>query len=217
MSDKHGRNLEELSRTKRSGMRPAGQPAVNGLRPAAKEPRLTGAESTNLPENAAHARCVERWLGGSSKELSPQGLLDLLDAALGVLWARTEETLGEVTLTAIMERVLSRVSEKSPSFSSLVIEPSGGIQLGALREQVTSVDRGQLLGGIRFVLVEFLTVLGNLTAELLTKELHAELSAVALPKAATAERLVRVADEPSPSRGEAAPRPARNNRERRPH
>jgi hypothetical protein len=35
-----------------------------------------------------------------------------------------------------------------------------------------------VLEGIRFVLVEFLTVLGNLTAGILTAELHAELSHV---------------------------------------
>ena len=40
----------------------------------------------------------------------------------------------------------------------------------------------ELVEGIRFVLVEFLTVLGNLTAEILTPELHSELSNVVLPK-----------------------------------
>jgi hypothetical protein len=40
----------------------------------------------------------------------------------------------------------------------------------------------ELVAGIRFVLVEFLTVLGNLTAEILTSELHAELSNIVLPR-----------------------------------
>jgi hypothetical protein len=44
------------------------------------------------------------------------------------------------------------------------------------------VDPIELRRGIRFVLTEFLTVLGNLTAEILTPELHAALSNVALPE-----------------------------------
>ncbi|HEX2658216.1 MAG TPA: hypothetical protein VHU40_08095, partial [Polyangia bacterium] len=36
---------------------------------------------------------------------------------------------------------------------------------------------------VKFVLVEFLSVLGNLTADILTLELHAELMSVCLPQA----------------------------------
>jgi hypothetical protein len=45
------------------------------------------------------------------------------------------------------------------------------------------VDAIELREAIRFVLVELLTVLGNLTAEILTPALHAEISRVARPGA----------------------------------
>lgn len=117
--------------------------------------------------------------------------MHLFEAALRVLWGRTKTTLGEVTLTAIAERVLSKASEKFPLFSTLKVEPTEGIQCRELRKGIGSVRDPALLEGIRFVLVEFLTVLGNLTAEILTPELHAELFKVALPKAVRAKKHLR--------------------------
>jgi hypothetical protein len=43
---------------------------------------------------------------------------------------------------------------------------------------------------MRFVLVEFLTVIGNLTAEILSPELHADLGRVAVPKASHQNKAV---------------------------
>jgi hypothetical protein len=133
----------------------------------------------------AHAGCVEAWLEGAAKDLSPQRLVQLFEAALGVLWARTETTLGVVTLTAIAERVLYTAAQRLPPFSCLVVEPGGGIQCRALHTQLGSFSDAQLREGASFVLVEFLTVLGNLTADILTPELHAALSEVSLPREGT--------------------------------
>ena len=130
-----------------------------------------------------HAACVDAWLGRSAKSLSAEALLGLFEAALGALWARTSTPLGEVTLTAIAERVLYDASERFPLFATLKVEPSEGIQCRELRARIDSVSAAGLRDAIRFVLVELLTVLGNLTAEILTPELHAELSSVVLPKA----------------------------------
>jgi hypothetical protein len=75
--------------------------------------------------------------------------------------------------------VLHDAAQKLPLFSSLRIEPNGGgIRFDELRENGSAMRTADVLEGIRFVLVEFLTVLGNLTAEILTAELHAELSHV---------------------------------------
>jgi hypothetical protein len=133
-----------------------------------------------MPSN--HAALVDAWLKRSAKDLSPEDLLRLFEAALGALWARTKITLGEVTLTAIAGRVLYNTSEAFPIFSSLRVEPTGGIPFRELRDRITSEHGPEVMEGIRFVLVEFLTVLGNLTAEILTQELHSELSNVALPR-----------------------------------
>ena len=132
-----------------------------------------------------HAACVDAWLERTAKDLSPEDLLRLLEAALNALWAETQITLGVVTLTAITERVIDNAAEKFPRFSSLKIEPTGGVSVG---EWKIAVRDARLLEGSRFVLVEFLTVIGNLTAEILTPELHSELGGVALPDGRVAKR-----------------------------
>jgi hypothetical protein len=130
-----------------------------------------------------HAARVDAWLERSAHGLSSEALLRLFEAAFGALWLRTKITLGEVTLTAIAERVLYNASEKFPLLATIEVETMAGIQCRELREQIGSVHGSELMRGIRFVLVEFLTVLGNLTAEILTPELHAALLEVALPQA----------------------------------
>ena len=89
-----------------------------------------------------------------------------------VLWQRSQLTLGDVTLTAIVDRVLHLAGEQFPALGSVALSEAGL----SWREPPAGADPARLAEGIRFVLVEFLTVLGNLTAEILTPALHAELS-----------------------------------------
>jgi len=141
--------------------------------------RPIGHDGETVVDDSQHAACVDAFLKRPAKDLSPEVLLQLFEAVLSALWARTTTTLGEITLTAIAERVLYNASEKFPLFSSLHVEPTGGIQFRELHKRIGSVHKPELMEGIRFVLVEFLTVLGNLTAEILTPELHSELNNVA--------------------------------------
>jgi hypothetical protein len=119
---------------------------------------------------------VDAWLSRCASGLAREELLRLFQAALDALWARTHVTLGEVTLTAITERVLYNASEKFPFLSSVRVEPERGVRCRELGERLGALDAAELLRGVRFVLVEFLPVIGNLTAEILTPELHAELA-----------------------------------------
>lgn len=131
--------------------------------------------------DGGHAAFVDAWLERSAKDLPPAALVELLEAALNALWARTKTTLGEVTLSAIAERVLCNASEKFPLLSSLEVEATGAISFRALRERASAVHHSEVLEGGRFLVVEFLSVMGKLTAEILTPELHAELGSVARP------------------------------------
>jgi hypothetical protein len=126
-------------------------------------------------DEANHAGIVDAWLRPSADGLSRELLLQLFEDAFCALWECTKNTLGDVTLTAIADRVLYNASEKFPIFASAKVEPGVGIQVRELRDRAASLNPAELTEGIRFVLVEFLTVLGNLTAEILTPELHAEL------------------------------------------
>jgi hypothetical protein len=127
-----------------------------------------------------HEAPVDAWFKRGGGHASSKALLQRFEAAFAALWARTSTTLGEVTLTAIAERVLCSASEKYPLLAPLAVEPSGGINAAELRARIKSVRASELKEAVRFVLVEYLTVLGNLTAEILTPELHEELAHVAV-------------------------------------
>ena len=129
-----------------------------------------------------HGACVQAWLA-RAKDLPPEQLLRAFERGFGVMWGRAHQTLGNVTLTAIVDRVLYVAAEKYPILAALELTESG-IHCQDLHQRAGTLDRGELVEGVRFVMVEFLTVLGNLTAEILSPALHAALSKVA-PEAAT--------------------------------
>jgi hypothetical protein len=129
-----------------------------------------------LPDEADHAAHVDAWLEAANAA-PPAQLVTLFEGALSALWRRAEVTLGEVTLTAIVDRVLYTASETHPLLSTLTIEKAG-ISFDGFREQ--GAQHANLPEAVCLVLVEFLTVIGHLTDEILTPALHAELSKVAL-------------------------------------
>jgi hypothetical protein len=131
-----------------------------------------------VDEHDDHAACVNAWMERCAKELPPERLIQLFGQGFAAMWRRAHRTLGDVTLTAIADRVLHRAAEQFPTFSSLKVDVTG-LQCDALRESAGGLQHDQLEEGARFVLVEFLTVLGNLTADVLTPALHSELSKVA--------------------------------------
>jgi hypothetical protein len=131
-----------------------------------------------VEEHNDHSACVNAWMDRSAKGLPPERLIQLFEQGFAAMWRRAHRTLGDVTLTAIADRVLHRAAEQFPTFSALKVDATG-LQCKELRERAGSLQHDQLAEGMRFVLVEFLTVLGNLTADVLTPALHSELSKVA--------------------------------------
>jgi len=128
-------------------------------------------------DESDHIACVDAWLNGAATGLPRERQLELLERGFNALWQRAHRTLGNVTLTAIVDRVLHTASEKFPLLSGLEVDATGmqGLeQLARLRE----LDARELASATRFVLLEFLTVLGRLTAEVLSPALHAELRQV---------------------------------------
>ncbi len=121
-----------------------------------------------------HQTAVAAWMQGSIGDASAPAMLAAFEAAFSALWRRSYLVLGEVTLVAILDRVLATATERYPLLADVAATPSG-LDCTRLRSQrLTSA--AQLTGAVAFVLVEFLTVLGNLTAEILTPALHAELA-----------------------------------------
>jgi len=130
--------------------------------------RITG------PLASDHHLTVNEWYERVARGRTVAALIQAFEAAFATLWQRSNLTLGEVTLTAIVERVLHTATEQFPMLKGVEVGPSG-LRCEDLRTQA-GVPDDELSSAIRFVLVEFLTVLGNLTAQILTPALHAELS-----------------------------------------
>jgi hypothetical protein len=140
--------------------------------------------ATSVPDENDHRTRVDAWMDRAAKEAPPERVFDAFERAFGAMWRRARVTLGDVTLMAILDRVLYNAAERFPLLSSLEVDASG-LRSDKFRERVGTLHRDQLADGIRFILLEFLTVLGNLTAEVLTPALHSELAKVG-PEAAVA-------------------------------
>ncbi len=125
-------------------------------------------------EQPDHIAAVDAWLATAASQPTAQ-LLDLFERAVAAIWRRAQRALGEITLSAIAERVLHVARERHPLLLGVEIE-CGQARLDALR--AGGPTRDEIVAAVRFLLVEWLTVLGSLTAEILTPALHAELATI---------------------------------------
>jgi hypothetical protein len=131
-----------------------------------------------MADEQDHRAHVAAWMARAAENLPAEGLVLAFEEGFGALWRRAHQTLGNVTLAAILDRVLHYATEKYPMMSSLEVE-ANGLHCEKLLANIEGVPPAQLRDAIEFVMVEFLTVMGNLTADILSPSLHVELSTVA--------------------------------------
>jgi len=131
-----------------------------------------------MADDGVHIKFVREWMKHASR-VSPDQLAELFEKAMSALWNRTYSALGDITVAAIVDRVLYNATEKYSILGSLKLGAKG-VDFTEFREQAGSLHDGELREAIQFVFVELLTVVGNLTAEILTPALHTELSSVSL-------------------------------------
>ena len=127
-----------------------------------------------------HRTRVDAWMGLVGKDAAPKRLLEVFEQGFGAVWRRAHATLGSVTLMAILDRVLYNAAERFPLLAPAEMDESG-LRTDKLRERIDGLDRDSLEEALRFILVEFLTVLGNLTAEVLTPALYSALATAEVP------------------------------------
>lgn len=123
----------------------------------------------------AHADYVDAWWAGLAAKLPRAQLLEVFERALAAVWSQSRVTLGEITLRAIANRVLKTQKERFPWLAPLRAEASG-ISLAELREVNGGPSDHELAAALRALLVDLLSVIGNLTSEILTPELHGALA-----------------------------------------
>jgi len=125
---------------------------------------------------AGHRAAVDAWIKQAIEGADTAELVELFRVAIETLWSRAVTTLGSVTLIAIAERVLATATRRYGFLSAINPRPNGDARWKQqLRERLAQVPRSELIEGLRFAFVELLTVIGRLTAEILSPELHAAL------------------------------------------
>lgn len=129
-------------------------------------------------EPSVHAEVVETWLARAATSRSTRSLLRTFETTLCAVWSCALGTLGAVTMNAVADRVLANAVERVPCFGSLHPSVVGHLRCYELRLQsrLGAVAFGELAIGIRSTMIELLSLLGSLTADLLTPELHAQLA-----------------------------------------
>jgi hypothetical protein len=124
----------------------------------------------------SHGAAVDTWIKHVIENADAADLVELFRVAIETLWMRAVTTLGSVTLIAIAERVLATATRKHSFLSAINPRPNGDARWKQqLRDRLAQVPRQELIEGLRFGFVELLTVIGRLTAEILSPELHAAL------------------------------------------
>jgi len=130
-----------------------------------------------MPQPNSHHETVKAWCNGWAGSLPAPALLATYERALEAIWSRAHMSLGEITLVAIVDRVLHHGVERFPHLAALKVEESG-LHFEELRMSVSALDVARLEESLEFLTVELLRVLGTLTGEILTPGLHEELSKV---------------------------------------
>ena len=130
-------------------------------------------------DEPSHRAAVDAWIERSLDHDSSVEVVGLFRGALEALWSSAVTTLGTVTLTAIAERVLHTVTNQYGFLAAINPRSNDDTRWKQhLHERLASTPRAELIAGLRFGLIEFLTVIGRLTAEILSEELHAALREV---------------------------------------
>jgi len=130
-----------------------------------------------MADGNSHHAVVTGWLAATASDAPAEQLLGRFEAGFDALWRRAQLTLGHVTLVAIVDRVLCNAAERIPLVSLLEVDDSG-LRFEVFRPRIGELSREQLAEAAATIMAEFLTVLGQLTAEIMTPGLHAALSGV---------------------------------------
>ncbi len=124
--------------------------------------------------NSSHGEQVEAWDKKNCENLSSDAIVQIFTLALIAIHKRSLVTLSSVTVLVVADRALHVSKEKFPLLSEITIEPTGFNLTNLVRIGVSPAPQ-EMRDSLEHLLIEFLNVLGNITADVLTAPLHAEL------------------------------------------
>lgn len=125
-----------------------------------------------------HVARVSAWFKQAAKNAPAADVCALFESAWGGLWRRAESAVGEIVLESI-GGVIHADGEAKYSFLAPLRLGKADVSCKPLLESADALEKHELQEGLCFMLVEFLTVLGDLTDQILTPGLYAELARIA--------------------------------------
>ena len=125
----------------------------------------------NQSQKPEHAKKVDEWISKSVVGLEQVDQARVFASALLEIENRVLLTLSSITWKAILERALSQSSELHPLLLGIKVE-AHGLSIAGLLPSLQSEHTNQVIESFRFFIIEILTIVGNLTAEVLTEPLY---------------------------------------------
>jgi hypothetical protein len=123
----------------------------------------------------SHARAVADWLQKFPSSLSREQFINAVEFVFDNVLAKTQITVSEVTLSAVLDRVLYNSCIKYPILSELKLEDAK-LNFSGFKKNLKSASHSEIKEAFQYFVTEFLFVIGNLTGEVLTTTLYNELS-----------------------------------------
>jgi len=154
-------------------------------------------------QNYTHKELVNLWEDKNTTDLRDEQLIQVYASAFHAIESCCLATLSRVTISIVTDRVLHLGSEKHPILSLVTIEPSG-LSLKGVVQNIKNYKTEELRGALSYLLVEFLTVIGNITSDVLTQSLHKELMKVTSESALNVQEVqsLRAVNSDKKKRGE---------------
>jgi hypothetical protein len=131
----------------------------------------------NAHRNETHSKQVAIWESESAKGVSASNRVKLFVDAIKAIERRSLATLSNVTMMVVEDRAVHESKTKFPVLSELKIGYDG-IDFTELLKSNNGNQSELICNALRFLLIELLNVVGNITADILTAPLHQELMTV---------------------------------------
>lgn len=135
----------------------------------------------DLGQKKQHTTTVDMWLKQTASGLGSDELLRHFEGALDAIQKRILVTLSDVTLHAILVRVLFHGQQKYPLLRELELDLHG-VTLKNLRKSVSARNPQEITEAFRFLIIELLAVIESLTGGVLTHPLQKTLLGVSSKK-----------------------------------
>ena len=126
---------------------------------------------------AYHSETIETWIQKSTGKLSSQNLSEFLELAINDIILKAQTSISEVTVLAILERVLYNSAERYSLLREVKIE-NDKLQFAMLHPSYKSYSNSEIREAFHYLITEFLFIIGNLTGEQLTPIMHDELKLI---------------------------------------